>query len=240
MKAFFALKNWKRKGKGCLAVLGCCTFFACTSNGSDTVIVPSAPASTIIAAAIPDSIQTKMENYIPIYEGSTPPVITGTYVISPEKLVYATDDISTLTSFNDTYIRFSDQNTTTNRAVYDERQGTSTAHSDDVLVIGSGNNFTAYFVSTGTSSGIYVKTTTVISGTKTTSGISGLRYAFVMVDKGADPNDTLVAVGTFRVFKDNDGLAANAVWPTALLLKTRAASALSNKSRSFLSSERIQ
>jgi len=239
MKAFFALKNWKRKGKGCLAVLGCCTFFACTSNGSDTVIVPSAPASTIIAAAIPDSIQTKMENYIPIYEGSTPPVITGTYVITPMMLVYATDAAHAPDSVRDTYIRFSDQNTTTNRALYDEKQGTDTAHSNDVLVIGSGNNFTAYFVSTGTSSGIYVKTTTVISGTKTASGISGLRYAFVMVDKGADPNDTLVAVGTFRVFKDNDGLAANAVWPTALPLKTSAASALSNESRSFLSNERM-
>jgi hypothetical protein len=238
MKAFFALKNWKRKGMSC-AVLGCCTFFACTSNGSDTVIVPSAPASTIIAAAIPDSIQTKMENYIPIYEGSTPPVITGTYVITPMMLVYATDAANAADSVRDTYIRFSDQNTITNRAVYDEKEGTDTAHSNDVLVIGSGNNFTAYFVSTGTSSGIYVKTTTVISGTKTASGISGLRYAFVMVDKGADPNDTLVAVGTFRVFKDNDGLAANAVWPTALLLKTSAASALSNESRSFLSNERM-
>jgi len=158
-------------------------------------------------------------------------------VISPAKLVYTTDNLSLSTSFVDNYIRFSNQNTVINRAVYDEKQGSDMAHSDSVLVIGSGNQFSAYFVSTGTMYGIYTKTTTVISGTVTASGISGLRYAFVMADKGADPKDSVAAIGTFRVFKDNDGLAANAVWPTALLLKGGGASARSGKFRSFMSNE---
>jgi len=178
-----------------------------------------------------------MENYMPFYEGTTPPIITGTYVISPEKLVYTTDNLSLSTSFVDNYIRFSNQNTVINRAVYDKKQGSDMAHSDSVLVIGSGNNFTAYFVATGISYGVYTKTTTVISGTVTVSGISGLHYAFVMADKGADPKDSVAAIGTFRVFKDNDGLAANAVWPTALLLKNGDASALSDEPRSFMSNE---
>lgn len=222
-----------------LAAAGCCIlFYACTSDGTDTIIVPSMPAATISTAAIPDSIQEKMENYISFYEGTTPPIITGTYVISPMKLVYATDDgVSTSTSFADDYIRFSNQNTVTNRAVYDSKQGTSVEHSDSVLVIGSGNQFTAYFVSTGTTYGIYVKQTTVISGTVTASGISGLRYAFVMVEKGADQSHPLMKVGAFRVLKDKDGLAANAVWPTALLLKSGDASALSDMSQSFMSNE---
>jgi hypothetical protein len=221
----------------CLLVMSFFIFYACTSDGTDTIIVPSMPSATISTAAIPDSIQEKMENYIPIYEGTTPPNIEGSYVISPVKLVYAAADDNPPSAFTDLYIRFSNQNTATNRAVYDEKQGTAMAHSDSVLIIGSGNQFSAYFVSTGTSYGIYVKTTTVISGTVTASGISGLRYAFVMADKGADPKDSVVAVGTFRVFKDNDGLAANAVWPTALLLKGGGASALSGKFRSFMSKE---
>jgi hypothetical protein len=212
-------------------------FYACTSEGSDTIIVPSMPAATISTAAIPDSIQEKMENYITIYEGTTPPVITGTYVISPEKLVYAAADDNTPSAFADDYIRFSNQNTATNRAVYDSKQSASVYHSDDVLIIGSGNQFSAYFVSTGTSDGIYVKETTVISGTKTASGISGLRYAFVMVETGADPDNKVMNAGKFRVFKDGDGLAANAVWPTALLLKRGDASSLSDESRSFMSKE---
>lgn len=223
--------------KGLVAVGCCILFYACTSDGTDTIIVPSMPAATISTAAIPDSIQEKMENYMPFYEGTTPPVITGTYVISPGVKVYATDDSVAPDSVNDGYIRFSDQNTATNRAVYDEKWGTATAHSDDVLIIGSGNQFSAYFVATGTSDGIYTKTTTVISGTKTASGISGLRYAFVLVDKGADQSHPLMKVGAFRVFKDNDGLAANAVWPIAFLLKNGGASALSNKSQPFISNE---
>ncbi len=223
--------------KGLVAVGCCILFYACTSDGTDTIIVPSRPSATISTAAIPDSIQEKMENYIPIYEGTMPPIITGTYVISPVKLVYAAADDNPPSAFTDLYIRFSNQNTATNRAVYDGKQGTSVEHSDDVLIIGSGNQFSAYFVATGTSYGIYVKTTTVISGTVTASGISGLRYAFVMADKGADPKDSVMKVGAFRVFKDNDGLAANAVWPIAFLLKNGGASALSNKSQPFISNE---
>ena len=47
-------------------------------------------------------------------------------------------------------------------------------------------------------------------GTKSSSGIRNLEYAFVMVEKGDDPNHKLMEEGVFRVFKDKDGLAANA------------------------------
>lgn len=65
----------------------------------------------------------------------------------------------------------------------------------------------------GTSSGIYTKTALVISGTKTNTGIKGIRYAFVMVEKGDDPDTKLMDEGVFRVFEDGDGLALIATWP---------------------------
>ena len=56
------------------------------------------------------------------------------------------------------------------------------------------------------------KTALVISGTKASDGIHNLRYAFVVVEKGADPNNHIMDVGDFRVFKDNDELAKTSDW----------------------------
>ena len=36
---------------------------------------------------VPDDIRDKMEDYMPIYNGTTPPTIDGIYLVSPVKLV---------------------------------------------------------------------------------------------------------------------------------------------------------
>ena len=54
----------------------------------------------------------------------------------------------------------------------------------------------------------------VISGTKTDSGIKNLRYSFIMVEKGSDPDMVLMNKGDFRVFKDARELAKTATWPS--------------------------
>ena len=61
-------------------------------------------------------------------------------------------------------------------------------------------------------SDIYTKTALVISGTKTASGIEDLHYAFVIVEKGDDPDGKLMEEGVFRVFKDEDGMSVNSDW----------------------------
>lgn len=68
----------------------------------------------------------------------------------------------------------------------------------------------------GTSSGIYTKTALVISGTKTSTGIQGIRYAFVMVEKGDDPDSKLMDEGVFRVFEDGNGTALLTTWPASI------------------------
>lgn len=91
--------------------------------------------------------------------------------------------------------------------------GSSTDEGKGAFISGSGNNFTAHFNTEGVSSGISTKTPLVISGIKTSEGIKDLYYAFVMVEKGEDPDNILMKEGIFRVFRDQDNLAVYATWP---------------------------
>ena len=172
---------------------------------------------------VPQDIQNKMGSYIPIYRGKNPPNIEGVYVIQPMTTVYCEDQNSGgykpgTVMTHPTYIRFSNFRSSNNTLDYEGTNGESnTATGRGAFVSGSGNNFTAYFNTTGQSEGISYKTALVISGTKSSSGIKNIRYAFVMVDKGNDPKPTLMAKGVYRVFKDGDELASTATWP----LRTR-------------------
>lgn len=174
-----------------------------------------------INSVVPEDIQEKMEPYIPIYMGNTPPNIEGTVFVDPFSTVYCEDygnggyapgDI-----VNSTYIRFSNQNTVYNTLDIDQTSGggTATSTGTGAFISGSGNNFTAFFNTTGQSSGISTKTALVISGTKVTGGIQNLKYAFVLVEKGSDPENKLMKEGVFRVFEDKDGISPLVDWPNS-------------------------
>ena len=173
--------------------------------------------STGIEETVPPEILDSMKPYITIYSGKTPPNIENTYFIDPMVAVYCQDGGyakgSTVTS---TYVKFTNQNNTAKTIEYTEKEGSNTSTGKGAFISGSGNNFTVYLDTEGTSSGIYTKTALVISGTKTTTGIEGIKYAFVMVDKGDDPNNILMAKGVFRVFEDSDSTALLATWPASI------------------------
>ena len=118
----------------------------------------------------------------------------------------------------DTYIRFYNQNTSNNTLDYEDKSGNSGGEGKGAFISGYGNNFSAFFNTKGISEeGISYKTALIISGTKTSSGIQNLYYAFIMVEKGADPTNELMDVGVFRIFKDEDGMAKNSVWARGTL-----------------------
>lgn len=112
------------------------------------------------------------------------------------------------------YINFSNQDNRTLTLDYkgSNPKGTTFEKGDGSFISGEDGNFTVYFNTVGETDDIYTKTALVISGTKTSSGIRDLKYAFVMVEKGPDPNHELMEEGIFRVFKDSDGLAVNATF----------------------------
>ncbi|NDV80525.1 fimbrillin family protein [Bacteroides sp. 51] len=168
-----------------------------------------------INEVVPTEMQEKIKDYMPIYNGSTPPNVMGTYLCSPNYMIHSSipgetnDDYD----FADRLFRFSNQNFTNNTLDYDSKQGADGQSSGKgYFISGSGDNFTVFFNTTGTSYGISIKMATVISGTKTSQGIKNYRYAFLMLEKGPDPENKLVEVGTFRIFKDENELASNSTW----------------------------
>ena len=50
----------------------------------------------------------------------------------------------------------------------------------------------------------------------TSDGIKDCFYGFVMLDKDDDPDKTVMPVGSFRIFKDKDGLSVPTTWLTEM------------------------
>lgn len=173
---------------------------------------------------IEDIIEPKllddMEDYIPIYRGNNPPLVEGTYFIDPFETVYCGDEGNGGYAPGDivssTYIKLSNQNNKTLTLDYEATNGRGTDYAigRGSFICGNGSMFTVYFDTEGESKDVYNRTALVISGEKTDSGIKNLKYAFVMVEKGDDPDNLLMQEGVFRVFQDKDGLAENATWPS--------------------------
>ena len=133
--------------------------------------------------------------------------------MSPYAAVYCSDGTFSVGQIlADRELRFYGQNIGTNTINMEGYQGGGYSEGPGAFISGEGNFFTAYFNTTGMSDGIDTKMAVVISGEKSDGGISNLYYAFVMVAKGDDPNHTLMDVGGYRVFKDEDGFSPNITW----------------------------
>jgi hypothetical protein len=166
------------------------------------------------AGVIPEEIYKEFTDYMPIYPGKTPPDISGQYLASPYVLVSCSQNqYSPGDKFGDrdiAFIKGSD-----GKLKFMGRQGGSTSSSEEVTVevVGQGNNFTAYFIATSdeTSNGAWSKQSILVSGTLTSEGISDFHYSFIMLEKN-DPNNTIIPVNAYRVFKDSDGLAIRNNW----------------------------
>ncbi len=168
-----------------------------------------------IEEIIPPSLLDTMESYITIYRGSTPPNIENVYLFEPET-VYCSDDIyEPGETINQYLVRFTNQNNQTQIINYESKYHNGDHSSGVGYIYGSQNNFSVYIIEENeTTYGEYSawsRSATVISGTQTSSGILNYQDAFVMLEK-EDPNNILMAVGEFRVFKDTNNLAAISDW----------------------------
>lgn len=167
-------------------------------------------ASQVIPTEIRDEFSSKMK----IYEGNTPPDITSEFIVSENKLKYSSDGASS-DGWADAYMSFYNKqgNTYEHKTKQESSNGVSEGYSPYVAVIGSGNDFTAYFISTEHyDDGVtWATTSNLISGTMTASGIKNISHAFIMLEKN-DPNRKLMAVNAYRIFYDSNGLASFTDW----------------------------
>jgi hypothetical protein len=182
----------------------------------------------IPASVIPNSIRNNIKGSMPLNEGTDPPDIKGQYVQNNNTLVGSSlsydipgrypagvDD-----TWSDVYVAFIEGSKSP--LSYRERQEHTTSGSDDITleVVGSGNDFTAYFISEGVyidsrpqcDYNIKYKQSTVISGTVTSSGIENFHYSFIILEKSSDPLGCMMPVDAYRVFEDGDGLAERVSW----------------------------
>lgn len=180
---------------------------------------------------VPYDLQERIRQYMPLYTGTVPPSINitsenGVILFSPSYTVYCSDYQNgtggeyapghiTLPSFWGFYNQDESNNTlkiettefTTSNG---NTQISSYKKAEIAYICGSGNNFTACFNSEGVTTGkngneIHYKTADVISGTYTSTGISNMYHAFVMISKTGDTYNDLMDVNEFRVFRDQDG-----------------------------------
>lgn len=179
---------------------------SCLKNYNSTVALPEiGTAANVIPEEIRDEFGSKMD----IYEGTNPPDITCSFVIAENELYYSSDGHTG--NFYDIYMKF--YNKRGNRYQYKAKQRETHSEASDVVVIGSGDNFTAYF----TNKIVYDDGVTwcvsadLVSGTMSSNGIRNIRHAFIMLE-AHDPNDILMEENEYRIFYDGDGLASFVDW----------------------------
>jgi len=164
--------------------------------------------NTIITQA---QIDTLKKHGAVINEGTTPPTVSGEFLLSPDVCSYDNSGENFGgTTFDDYVYKFSNQNTAkfTVRVDYADTQGGDTGtDSTATYISGSGKLFTIFAQSTGVESGINYTNLEVISGEVASGGIASFQITDYLSSKGADPDNKLEPAGSTRIFYDSDMLS---------------------------------
>lgn len=166
----------------------------------------------------------ELEQHMPIYNEYTPPVIEGTFYLHPTYMKYSSipgDENYLDGNFNfyDCLFTFSRKSSEDNSIKVtleeideDGEVSTTSSSNEKAYIYGSGNNFSIYneMIEKNSSGNITSKSLCVISGTKTTKGITNLNFSVLMLEKD-DPDDDYIDVNDYRLFCDGDGLATDTI-----------------------------
>lgn len=189
---------------------------SCIKEGDTTLVLP-VPDGKIPYHVVPENIQDSLRIHgFRINEGIEPPMVDGRYEIAPMSLNYASDNY--FNSFVDLTMHFWGQ-IKRGQINYSEKQvDTVMGQSYHASIIGENKDFTLYcyqVVSQIDHTGdtlYWVKTATLVSGTKEAAGIKNCQYSTIILDKWAK-NDYFYAqlpeANTYRIWNDGDGMAIN-------------------------------
>lgn len=168
--------------------------------------------SADIKNIIPTSMLTELKSKgIAINEGTTPPSIEGIYLASPYTLKspYGPGDgWSAGKVINDYKYKFYDQTGGNLKVDYKQPSGSDQGSGLGSFISGSGNKFSVFSASNGSTSSIQYTTVSVISGELTSTGIKDFQCGFIFTKKAGDDGDVrYVPVGKSRVWVDGDAFA---------------------------------
>ena len=195
---------------------------SCSKSDSDDSDVQDERLESVV----PAQFQSTLLKHMPYHKGVNPPILEGnTNVISPNVLAYNSVEADTNYKpgkvVSDNYIVITNQNTKRNTIdfisyeINNSGKNIGGQDGDGAFISGEGNNFTIFVTTTYSLNGATMKRALIISGTKTDQGLTDVYFGFLCVEKD-DPNNKLMKVGEYRIFKDKDGLAELTTLPSNL------------------------
>ena len=164
---------------------------------------------------LPEEIYDEVTTYIPIYSGINPPDMEGEYVSSPHILIYESYGANpdSVQYYSDRYMGFIYNNKQMNfyGKQYDAVQNADFEEIQyGVKITGEDDNFTCYYIVDGYPGGYYAQQSFIFSGKKTSEGLEDFHVAVILLETSGNPD--LFDKHSFRVLKDEDGLAENHSW----------------------------
>lgn len=164
---------------------------------------------------LPEEIYNEVTKLFPVYSGVNPPEMTGEYVSSPHILIYESyaEKPDSVQVYSDRYLGF----LYTNKQMNFYGKQYDIAADDDieevqygVKITGNNDNFTCYYVVDGYVQGYYAQQSFIFSGKKTDAGLDNFHVAVVLLENSGNPN--MFAKNSYRILKDEDGLAEANNW----------------------------
>lgn len=162
--------------------------------------------TSVLPAALVDTVS----QFIEIHSGDTPAEVWGQFLSQPHVLIFSTVSTDIIgKEFDPRYICFQRNG---ERVNFVGKQGDYEESYYKLNVVGTGENFTCYYITEGYPNGMYAKQATIFSGkwTENLGGLGDFKVAVVLLVTSGNPN--LEPVNTFRVLGDADGLAENNPW----------------------------
>ena len=179
------------------------------------IINPEPIDGHVPSSVLPDELLDEISQYMNIYSGEDPSAFETQFVSSPHKLMHTTLDEPADTVYYDRYFAFlrnGDQFEIYGKVWDDFTQMYVLEAHRLSYIVGSGNNFTAYYVDEGYPNGHYARQATIFSGTfdESTNAVNDFKMAVILVRTYGNPN--LPPENSYRIIGDEDGVAEYYQW----------------------------
>ncbi|MBR6438544.1 MAG: hypothetical protein IKS65_05105 [Bacteroidales bacterium] len=165
----------------------------------------------IPSEVLPDAIADEVGQYMNIYSGENPMVIDSLFNSSPHILMHASFGEATDSVYHDFRFKFirKDNNKVDLIAwLWNDQIGTYTPEAViDLNMIGSGNNFTAYYLKEDFSEDGYFKMANIFSGTwdEANCAVNDFKVAQIIVKSYENPN--FPPENSYIIVGDEDGVS---------------------------------